>query len=157
MLADTPCFVVQDMAHILEYLRTSPPPTINPTRPLLAGAPPPSHLPLNPILYLTLAIDSVAPLIRVARYSGILGGGHAMDVPLPLRVRQRRRIAFQWILDAVEKKPSRGSGRKQFPYRVAEEIVAVAEGRSAVWNKRMEVHKTGTAARANLSNRALKL
>ena len=145
------------MAYILEHLRTSPPPTLNPMRPLLPGAPPPSHLPLDPVAYLTLAVDSVAPLIRIARYSGIVGGGQALEVPLPLRIRQRRRTAFQWILDVVDRKPSRGSGRKQFPYRVAEEIVAVAEGRSAVWNKRMEVHKTGTAARANLSNRALKL
>ena len=142
---------------ILNYLRTSPPPKINPARPLLPGAPPASHLPLDPIRYLTVVVDSVAPLIRVARYGGILGGGQAMDVPLPLRVRQRRRLAFRWILDAVEKKPSRGSGRKQFPFRVAEEIVAVAEGRSAVWNKRLEVHKMGTAARANLSNARLKL
>ncbi|KAK3364883.1 hypothetical protein B0T24DRAFT_683525 [Lasiosphaeria ovina] len=37
---------------------------------------------------------------------------------------------FQWILDVVEKKPSEGSGRGMFPTRVAEEIVAVVEGRS---------------------------
>ena len=145
------------MALILEYLRTSPPPKPHPSRPLLAGAPPPSHLPLDPVRYLTLAVDSVAPLIRVAHYGGLVGGGQMMDVPLPLRLRQRRRIAFGWILAAVARKPSRGSGRKQFPYRVAEEIVAVAEGHSPVWNRRLEVHKLGTAARANLSNRRLNL
>ena len=45
------------MGRILNYLRTSPTPKINPMRPLLPGAPPPEHLPLNPLLYLTLAID----------------------------------------------------------------------------------------------------
>jgi len=142
---------------ILEYLRTVPPPTPHPQRPLLPGGPPPSHLPLDPVRYLALAVDSVAPLVRIARHAGILGGGQLMDVPMPLRQRQRRRVAFQWILDAVERRPSRGSGRRQFPHRIAEEVVAVAEGRSAVWARRLEVHKTATTARANLSNRSLKL
>jgi small subunit ribosomal protein S7 len=62
--------VPQNMALILQHLRTSPIPTINPNRPLIAGAPPPSHLPLNPVLYLTLAIDTVAPLLRIRSQKG---------------------------------------------------------------------------------------
>ncbi|KAK3381623.1 ribosomal protein S7 domain-containing protein [Podospora didyma] len=145
----------RDMAMILNYLRTSPPPKLNPSRPLLPGAPPPSHLPFDPVMYLTVAIESVAPLIRIRGYTGIAGGGHKLDVPAPLAARQRRRIAMQWILDVVAKKNSKGSGRGMFPSRVAEEIIAVVEGRSPVWDKRQMVHKVGTAARANLNHHKL--
>ncbi|KAK3332043.1 ribosomal protein S7 domain-containing protein [Cercophora scortea] len=146
----------RDMAIILNYLRSSPPPKINPARPLMPGSPPASHLPLDPVSYLTLAIDSVAPLIRIRAYKGLAGGGASLDVPMPLAARQRRRTAFQWVLDAVNKKKSKGSGRTMFPHRVAEEIVAVVEGRSSVWDKRHIVHKLGTSARANLNHSALR-
>lgn len=138
---------------VMNFLRTSPEPIYSPKFPLLPGTPPASHLPLNPVLYITLAIDSVAPLIRIRNISGGAGGGRALEMPTPLAVRQRRRIAFQWILDSVDKKPSKGSGRKQFPHRLAEEIVAVIEGRSGVWEKRKQVHKLGTAARSNINSR----
>merc|ERR1712093_692439 len=65
-------------------------------------------------------------------------------------LRQRRRQAVQWILDAANKKKSRGSGRGQFAQRFADEIISVVEGKSSVWEKRMLVHRTGTSARANL-------
>lgn len=144
------------MAVILNFLRTSPTPKLNPARPLLPGAPPPEHLPLNPVLYLTLAIDSVAPLVRIRSYKGLAGGGASLDVPTPLAARQRRRMAFQWILDVVEKKKSKGSGRDMFGHKVAEEIVAVVEGRSSVWDKRQLLHRQGTSARANMSNPKLR-
>ncbi|KAL2262871.1 hypothetical protein VTK26DRAFT_9197 [Humicola hyalothermophila] len=145
----------RDMAMILNYLRTSPPPKLDPARPLLPGHPPASHLPLDPVLYLGLAIDSVAPLIKLRGFKGLAGGGRSLEVPYPLRARQRRRTAFNWILDAVEKKKksNKGSGRTMFPHRVAEEIVAVVEGRSSVWDKRNQLHKLGTANRANLNHR----
>ena len=140
------------MALILKYLRTSPPPRLNPSRPLLPGAPPAAHFPLDPITYLGLAIDSVAPLIKLRGFHKMAGSGKSLDVPIPLRVRQRRRIAFQWILGVVTKRVSKGSGRTMFPHRLAEEIVAVVEGRSAVWERRTQLHKLGTANRANLNN-----
>src|SRR4051794_20040967 len=141
------------MSFILNHLRTAPPPTPNPTRPLLPGSPPPAHLPLNPIQYLTVAIDSVAPLIRIRSQKGAAGGGASLQIPVPLGVRQRRRQAFEWILDAASKKKSRGSGRGQFAQRVAEELISCVEGRSGAWERRALVHKTGTSARANLNYR----
>lgn len=141
------------MSLILTHLRTSPPPTINPARPLIPGAPPPSHLPLNPILYLTLAIDSVAPLLRIRSQKGAAGGGVALQIPVPLGLRQRRRTAVQWILTAATKRKNRGSGKGGFAQRVAEEMVAVVEGKSSVWERRNAVHKLGVAARANLNLR----
>ena len=141
------------MSLILTHLRTSPPPIINPARPLIPGAPPPSHLPLNPILYLTLAIDSVAPLLRIRSQKGAAGGGVALQIPVPLGLRQRRRTAVQWILTAATKRKNRGSGKGGFAQRVAEEMVAVVEGKSSVWERRNAIHKLGVAARANLNLR----
>lgn len=141
----------RNMATILNILRTAPAPTYAPARPLLPGAPPASHLPLNPTLYLTLAIDSVAPLLRIRSQKGAAGGGVALQIPVPLGVRQRRRTAFMWILDAAVKRKSRGSGNDMFAQKVADEVIAVIEGRSTVWDKRTAVHKLGTTARTNLN------
>ncbi|KAM7202460.1 Ribosomal protein S7 domain containing protein [Rhypophila sp. PSN 637] len=142
----------RDMAMILNYLRTQPPPRLNPARPLVPGHPAPSHFPLNPVQYFTIAIESIAPLAGLYRFAGLAGGGKAMEVPVPLHARKRRRIAFNWILDTVKNKPSKGSGRAMFAHRVAEEIVAVVEGRSSVWDKRQQAHKAATASRANLGD-----
>jgi small subunit ribosomal protein S7 len=138
------------MALILQHLRTSPIPTINPAKPLLPGAPPPSHLPLNPILYLTLAIDSVAPLMRIRAQKGAAGGGVALQIPVPLGQRQRRRAAVQWILAAASKRRNVGSGKGSFAQRIAQEMIAVVEGRSSIWDRRNAIHKLGVAARANI-------
>jgi small subunit ribosomal protein S7 len=138
------------MALILQHLRTSPIPTINPAKPLLPGAPPPSHLPLNPILYLTLAIDSVAPLMRIRAQKGAAGGGVALQIPVPLGQRQRRRAAVQWILAAASKRRNVGSGKGSFAQRIAQEMIAVVEGRSSIWERRNAIHKLGVAARANI-------
>ncbi|PNY27685.1 37S ribosomal protein S7, mitochondrial [Tolypocladium capitatum] len=147
----------RNMAMVMNFLRTAPAPIYSPKFPLLPGTPPSSHLPLNPILYITIAVDSVAPLLKVRNVPGAGGGGRALELPVPLGVRQRRRVAFQWILDVINKKPSKGSGRKQFPHRIAEEIIAVVEGRSSVWEKRRQVHKLGTAARANVNSKKLRV
>jgi small subunit ribosomal protein S7 len=141
----------RNMAHILTVLRTAPPPTYSATRSLLPGAPPASHLPLNPVLYLTLAIDSIAPLLRLRSQRGAAGGGVALQIPVPLGLRQRRRQAMEWILDVVSKKKSRSSGRNTFSQRLAEEFISVVEGKSGVWTRRDAVHKLGTTARSNLT------
>lgn len=60
-------------------------------------------------------------------------------------MRQRRRAAIQWILEAAEKRRD-----SKLSTRVANELLAVAEGRSAIWDKRGQVHKQATTARANL-------
>ena len=139
------------MAMILERLRTAAPPTSDPRHPLILGAPPTNHLPLNPILYLTLAIDSVAPLLRIRSQRGAAGGGVALQIPIPLNLRQRRRTAVMWILDVVAKKRTKGSGRTMFAHKIADELIAIVEGKSGVWERRNAVHKLGIAARANLS------
>ncbi|KAF2220481.1 ribosomal protein S7 domain-containing protein [Elsinoe ampelina] len=140
----------RNMSNILQFLRTSPPPTYSPQRPLMPGAPPAAHLPLHPVLYLTLALDSLAPLMRIRSQRGAAGGGAALQIPVPLTVRQRRRQAFKWILDSASKKPNKGTGKWDFSRRVADEIIAVVEGKSALWERRTGVHKVATTARSNL-------
>jgi small subunit ribosomal protein S7 len=144
-------YCMQNMFFILNHLRSSPAPNPNSNRPLLETFPPSTHLPLNPILYLTAAIDSVAPLMRLRSVKGQAGGGATLMVPTPLTVRQRRRTAFNWILDAASKKKSRGSGKFQFAQKVADEIIAVVEGRSSAWERRENLHRQGVSMRANMN------
>jgi len=74
----------------------------------------------------------------------------ALQFPNPLGLRQRRRVAIKWILDAASKRRNTGSGKGGFAQRVAQELVAVVEGKSGVWDRRGGIHKLGVAARANM-------
>ncbi|POS82124.1 hypothetical protein EPUL_005586, partial [Erysiphe pulchra] len=118
---------LKNMSFILNVLRTAPPPKFNPARPLIPGHPPAHHLSLDPVGYLTLAIDSVAPLLRIRSERGAAGGGAALSIPVPLRKRQRRRQAVMWILDSVNKRTSKGSGRGTFAQRFADEVINIVE------------------------------
>ncbi|EED16754.1 plasma membrane phosphate transporter Pho87, putative [Talaromyces stipitatus ATCC 10500] len=129
----------KDMEFILNHLRTSAPPKTDPRRRLLTSLPSP-QLPLNPVIYLNLLVDSVAPLIKIRQQKGLAGGGASVPMPVPLAMRQRRRTAIRWILEAAEKRKD-----SKLALRVANELVAVAEGRSGVWDKREQVHKIGVS------------
>jgi small subunit ribosomal protein S7 len=135
----------QNMSVILDTLRTALPPQTNPARPLLASFPPAPILPLSPIQYLTAAIDSVAPLIKIRQQKGVMGGGASLPIPVPLGVKQRRRTAMQWILSSAEKRRE-----TRLADRVAREIISVAEGKSSAWERRAAVHKMGVSARSNV-------
>jgi small subunit ribosomal protein S7 len=90
-------------------------------------------------------IDSVAPLFKIRQQKGAAGGGKALPIPIPLAIRQRRRVALKWIIDASEKRRD-----PELPQRLVNEIVAIAEGRSSVWEKRAMVHRLATSARVNV-------
>lgn len=138
------------MDEILTVLRTSPPPKVKPERPLVFG-PPPTQLPLDPIVYLNAIVDSVAPLLRIRQIRGAAGGGMSLPIPHPLNQRQRRRLAIRWIIDASDKR------RKiSVATRVSDELLAVAEGRSSVWLKREQIHKSSVSARANVTVAGMK-
>jgi small subunit ribosomal protein S7 len=105
------------------------------------------------VLYLTLAVDSIAPMVRMRQIKGAAGGGQSLAIPTALTIRQRRRQAMKWILDTASKKRHRISGKGTFAFRVAEEIIAVVEGRSALWERRGNLHKQAVAARSNIKAR----
>lgn len=63
-----------------------------------------------------------------------------------MALRQRRRRAVMWIIEAADKKKARMTLAERF----AEEIVAVVEGSSSAWLKRAQVHKTAVSSRANV-------
>lgn len=75
---------------------------------------------------------------------------------MALNERQRRRKAIGWILDAADAKPSRGSGKRYQGVRIAEEIVAIVEGKSSAWEKKAALHKVATTARINIGYRPQK-
>src|SRR5271169_1544076 len=120
------------MSIILDTLRTAPPPQPNPSFPnrTLLTTQPRNLLPLSPVQYLVTAIDSVAPLLKIRQQRGVAGGGASLPLPVPLGVRQRRRVAIQWILASAD-------NRKEVNLadRVAREIINVAEGKSSAWEK----------------------
>lgn len=135
------------MDTILDTLRTSSPPQANPTLPnrnLLTPLPRTS-LPLQPLAYLTTVIDSVAPILKIRQQRGIAGGGASTPIPVPLGLRQRRRQAIQWILEAADKRRE-----TKLADRVAKEIISVAEGKSGVWERRALVHRLAVSARSNI-------
>ena len=132
------------MTQVLSILRTKSAPTSNARTPIIPTAPPLASLPSDPVAYLQTAVDSVAPLLRIKNVKG--SGGFRESVPSPLSLRQRRRKAVMWIIDAADKKKARLS----LAERLADEIVAVVEGRSSAWEKRQQVHKTAVASRSNV-------
>ena len=85
--------------------------------------------------------------MRLRSQKGLAGGGISLQIPVPLNIRQRRRRAIKWILEACDRRKGGTSG---FAKRFAEEIVAIAEGRSGVWERRGNVHRMAIGGRANL-------
>ena len=144
------------MTSILNSLRTSSPTTANAARPLLTDhniattkvtAPSASRasLQLAPIAYLTSIVDSAAPLVKIRQLRGMMGGGASLPIPVPLRVKQRRRAAIKWIIEASEKRTD-----VALADRVAKELVAVAQGTSGVWERRALQHRMATTARSHV-------
>lgn len=69
----------------------------------------------------------------------------SLQIPVPLPLRRRRRTAIRWILDASDKRKD-----SKLSARVSSELMAVAEGKGAAWDKRGVVHKMGISARTNI-------
>lgn len=137
------------MSIIFQHLATTPAPRPSATHPLVLKSVTVNALPLNPPLYLQVAIDSVAPLFRLRSQRGAAGGGVALQIPLPLGLRQRRRTAVMWMLDQVDKKKG---GTSPFAKRFAEEVVAVVEGRSSIWERRTALHGLTIRSRVNIAS-----
>lgn len=138
----------QVVADILDILRTAPPPLNKSTKPghaLLSSAGPLKLLPLSPIQYLTSALDSVAPLVKILSVRGVAGGGKSLPIPVPIGVKPRRRAAIKWVLESAEKRTE-----VKMADRLAREIINVAQGTSSAWDKRGLLHKTAISSRINV-------
>ncbi|KIV98059.1 hypothetical protein PV10_01750 [Exophiala mesophila] len=129
------------MADMLDILRTSPSPQAS----KLVSPIPQETLSLSPLQYLTSTIDSVAPLVKVKQIKGQLGGGRSMPVPQPLHIKQRRRAAIKWILDAAERRRD-----VTLAERIAKEVINIAEGKSGAWDRRTLLHKMAIVNRMNI-------
>ena len=96
----------------------------------------------DPYALLVDAIERCSPLLRLA---SVRKGSKNLPVPYPLNERQRRRYAIVWILKAAEKRNER-----QYPMRLASELIAVSQGQSTALEHRHRVHKEALAARSNV-------
>ena len=85
--------------------------------------------------------------MRIQAQRGLAGGGAVLQIPAPLSLRQRRRAAIVWILEACDRRKGGTSG---FAKRFAEEIVGIIEGKSTVWSKRENQHRLAVMGRSNL-------
>lgn len=59
---------------------------------------------------------------------------------------------MMWIIDSVSKRKV-VAGKGGFAIRLAEEMIAIVEGRSALWEKRVALHKQGVMGRVNVNFR----
>ena len=86
------------------------------------------------------AIKNVSPAVEVkARRVG----GSTYQVPIEVQPRRRTMLAIRWIIEAARKK--QGSSMAK---RVADELVAAANGEGDAMKKREDVHKMAEANRA---------
>lgn len=95
----------------------------------------------DPINILKDSLDKLAPLMVVRTFK--TGVAKASVVPVPLNQRQRFRIAWKWIVEGANKRPS-----SDFSVRLGEELVSVYKGNSSGFAKRDSLHKTAIAHRA---------
>lgn len=97
----------------------------------------------DPVEVLHSTLDKLGPLVTTR--TELTGTAKNKIVPVPLTKKQRDRFAFKWILEASKNKKS-----PELAVRLAEEIIAANEGKSAGYDKKAQMHKTATSNRANL-------
>ncbi|ODV80553.1 ribosomal protein S7 [Suhomyces tanzawaensis NRRL Y-17324] len=97
----------------------------------------------DPVQILYETLDKLGPLVTTR--TQLTGTAKNKLVPVPLTKKQRNRYAITWILDSSSKKKS-----PDFSVRLAEEIIAAYEGKSAGYDKKAQMHKTAMSSRANI-------
>lgn len=96
---------------------------------------------VDPAQLLKDTLEKMAPVLKLKRYTD--GGARAEMVPTPLTRRQRLRAAWNWIIEASDKRPS-----KSFSVRLAEEIITASKGSGSGYDKKTQLHAAGIAARS---------
>jgi ribosomal protein S7 len=97
----------------------------------------------DPYKILIDAIELCSPMMTIR--SG-KKGSKVVYIPKPLNLRQRRRKAILWILEACKKR-----NEKAFPLRLSGEIQDIINKNSKILNKKDELHKMVLANRANIN------
>lgn len=95
----------------------------------------------DPVELVKRIVEDMGPLVKLKRYTD--GGARSELVPIPMSPRQRQHQAWSWIVEAANKR-----GSKDFSVRLAEEIIAAAEGNSPGFEKRDLQHKNAVVNRA---------
>lgn len=98
----------------------------------------------DPIEILVETLDKLGPLM--ATRTEKTGFAKNRIVPYPLNQRQRNRFAIKWIMEGASKKKS-----SDYSVRLAEEIMATHEGKSAGYDKKAQMHKTAILQRSYVS------
>lgn len=98
----------------------------------------------DPVEILVETLDKLGPLM--ATRTEKTGFAKNRIVPYPLNQRQRNRYAIKWILEGASKKKS-----SDYSVRLAEEILATHEGKSAGYDKKAQMHRTAILQRSYVS------
>ncbi|ODQ78358.1 hypothetical protein BABINDRAFT_39378 [Babjeviella inositovora NRRL Y-12698] len=100
----------------------------------------------DPVEVLKKCIEDLAPLMVVKSFK--TGFAKKLNVPVPLKKRQRQRLAISWILEGAVKRNSH-----EYAVKLGEEIVAVSQGRGSGYDKRTLIHKSSISHRSYIKLR----
>ncbi|KAG5517993.1 hypothetical protein PMAC_000448 [Pneumocystis sp. 'macacae'] len=87
----------------------------------------------NPHFIFSKAIEKASPLIKLVSAKR---GSKSIKIPIPLNKHQQHRKAIVWIIEASNKRHNRS-----FSERLAQELIAVVDGTSSVFQKKEQLHK----------------
>ncbi|OMH84550.1 37S ribosomal protein S7, mitochondrial [Zancudomyces culisetae] len=96
----------------------------------------------DPYRVLFDAVEMASPLMATASSKK---GTKNILIPKPLNLRQRRRFAILWILEEAKKRKVR-----KLHLRLSAEVLAIVNGTSNVLQRKLSLHKTVLANRAQL-------
>ncbi|KAJ1920842.1 hypothetical protein H4219_001079 [Mycoemilia scoparia] len=96
----------------------------------------------DPYKVLADAIEQISPLMIT---KSAKKGSKVIQVPKPLSLRQRRRRAILWILEACD-----GRNERSMSLRLSAEIQAIINGTSSTIQKKLLLHQSVLANRANI-------
>ncbi|KAI9206722.1 ribosomal protein S7 domain-containing protein [Polychytrium aggregatum] len=97
----------------------------------------------NPRDVLNDAIDKASPLLKLKSQRR---GAKAVISPRPLTVKQMKRQAMIWIIQAAEKRKD----AKTFAEKLGKEMLDVTKDQGSAVDKRNQVHKTALQNRSNV-------
>ena len=99
----------------------------------------------EPITVFEKAIQNVVPALKVKSRRV---GGATYQVPVEVRPEERYALAMRWIITAT-----RARGGKDFPGKLANELIDASNGAGAAMKKREDTHKMAEANKAFASFR----